>query len=154
MAKAQVRIRTTNPSIINADNSYIQYSGRINFDNPQQPILWWPGNYITAWFEGTSIKAKFNDSGNNYFAVIIDDNPETVLDLGTGIGTYLLAKNLSDGVHKVVLFKRTESSISTGEGAVKFLGFELDTNNGWWNPPAKPFKKIEFYGDSITRFRS
>lgn len=141
---------TTTPSVINADNPYIQYSGRINSDNPLQPILWWPGNYITAWFEGTSVRAKFNDLGNNYFAVIIDDNPETVLDLGPGTGTYLLAKNLSDGVHKVVLFKRTESSISTGEGAVRFLGFELDENKQLVRPPAKPFKKIEFYGDSIT----
>jgi hypothetical protein len=151
LGKKQVSdTETPELSVVNADDPYIQYSGRINFANPLEPIFWWPGNYITAYFEGTSIKAKFNDLGNNYFAVIIDDNPEVVLDLGYGTGTYLLAGNLPDEVHKVVLFKRTETNISTGEGAVKFLGFELDNGKGLVVPPPRPYKRIEFYGDSIT----
>ncbi len=138
------------PVIITADDPYIQYFGRINFDNTKQPVLWWPGNYITAWFEGTSVKVKFNDMGNNYFAVVIDDNPETILDLGSGTGSYLVASGLSDGVHKILLHKRTETNVNSNEGSVGFLGFELDPGKHLVAPKPKPYKKIEFYGDSIT----
>lgn len=142
--------RTAELSVINADNPNIQYSGRINFADPNEPILWWPGNYITACFEGSTIKAEFNDLGDNYFAAIIDDKPEIVLNLEPGKKTYLLANDLTDSVHKVVLFKRTESSVAAREGAVKFLGFQLDKGKALVPAPPKPSLKIEFYGDSIT----
>ncbi|HPS56148.1 MAG TPA: hypothetical protein PLP05_11165, partial [Sedimentisphaerales bacterium] len=45
----------TSRTIIDADNPNIQYQGRISFSNPSSPILYWPGNYITARFQGTSV---------------------------------------------------------------------------------------------------
>ncbi|MHC5116454.1 MAG: hypothetical protein ACYSQY_05235, partial [Planctomycetota bacterium] len=67
---------------IDADDPNIQYTGRTNYDDPKAPIMRWPGNYIIANFEGTSINVKFTDyngngiitkngySYNNYFYVI------------------------------------------------------------------------------------
>ncbi|MHC4783488.1 MAG: hypothetical protein ACYTE0_10660, partial [Planctomycetota bacterium] len=46
---------------IDADDPNIQYTGRTNYDDPKAPIMRWPGNYIIANFEGTSINVKFTD---------------------------------------------------------------------------------------------
>ena len=131
---------------IKADNPNIQYTGRINYDEPKAPILWWPGSDIIANFQGTSINVKFNDHGDNYFYVIIDDGAPTLINLTPGKRTYTAASGLSDSVHKIKLFKRTE----TQEGQVAFEGFELEDGKSLVAPPTKPQRRIEYYGDSIT----
>lgn len=37
---------------IKADNPNFQYTGRINFSVLDQPVIYWPGTYIKANFEG------------------------------------------------------------------------------------------------------
>ena len=64
--------------LFKADNSRIQYVGRINFSNPRAPRIWSPGVYIKAKFAGNRCEILINDevSGNNhnYLEIIIDDN--------------------------------------------------------------------------------
>ncbi|MBN2613089.1 MAG: hypothetical protein JXB00_16170 [Bacteroidales bacterium] len=31
-----------------ADNDFFQYTGRIDFSNPREPVFWVPGAYIRA----------------------------------------------------------------------------------------------------------
>ena len=138
---------------IPANDPNIQYIGRIDFTDPLAPILWWPGSYIIANFEGTSINVKLNDynsngkaNNNNYFYVIIDDGEPSLIPLSPGEATYVAATGLTDTVHKIQLFKRTE----TTEGEVAFTGFELDDGKGLLLPPARPKRRIEYYGNSIT----
>ncbi len=131
---------------IDADNPNIQYSGRINHDDPKAPIMWWPGSGVVTSFEGTSINVKLHDYGDNYFYVIIDDGAPSLIDLTPGEATYPAASGLTDSVHKIRLFKRTE----TQEGRVAFLGFELDDSKSLVAPPERPQRRIEYYGDSIT----
>ena len=131
---------------IDADNPLIQYTGRINHADPKAPIMWWPGSDVIANFEGTSVNVKLHDYGDNYFYVIIDDGPPSLLNLTRGTATYTAASGLADAVHKVRLFKRTE----TQEGEVAFRGFELDEGKTLVAPPARPRRRIEFFGDSIT----
>jgi hypothetical protein len=52
---------------VDADDPFIQYTGRINHADPKAPIMWWPGSDVIANFEGTSINVKFHDYGDNYF---------------------------------------------------------------------------------------
>jgi hypothetical protein len=134
---------------IEADNPKIQYTGRIDFSNPKEPILYWPGTYIIAKFEGTSIKIRLNDiEGENYYNIIIDDNDSKpiVLDCEQDKEIYSITSELKDTIHKVLVFRRTE----TFTGSTIFKGFILDEGKGLLEPQPKPKFKIEFYGNSIT----
>jgi len=131
---------------IDADDPFIQYTGRINHADPKAPIMWWPGSDVIANFEGTSINVKLHDYGDNYFYVIIDDGEPSLINLTPGTATYTAASGLTNSVHKIRLFKRTE----TQEGEVSFMGFELEDGKSLVAPPPKPQRRIEYYGDSIT----
>jgi len=144
---------------IPANDPNIQYTGRIDFTNPLAPVMTWPGNYIEVNFEGTSINVKMNNLGDGnvpdpptgddttiYFNAVIDDGVPVLLDFPTGLYTRTAASGLADTAHKLLLFKRTEYY----DGTIKFKGFELDDGKGLLPPPARPQRRIEFYGDSIT----
>ena len=60
-------------NIIPADNPNIQYFGRWDFTTPAAPTHSWPGVYIYAEFEGTSIGIRTNDNAC-WYNVFIDDN--------------------------------------------------------------------------------
>ena len=128
----------------------IQYTGRIDFSNPLSPLLSWSGSSVIANFQGTSLQVTLNDQGGtssiNYFYSIIDNGRPTLLTCTTGQQTYTIATGLSDTTHKIELYKRTEGS----DGLVTFLGFILDDGKALTTPPARPIRKIEYYGDSIT----
>ena len=97
---------------IEADHPNIQYVGRINFEESKAPLIYWPGTIIVAKFEGTSLKLKLNDlSGQNFYNVIIDDIDAHpfVLDCQKGEAVYPIASDLEDTVHKIEIFRRTET---------------------------------------------
>lgn len=131
-------------SIIHPNDPNILYTGRFDFTDPMAPVFGWPGTSIMANFQGTSIKATFDDGGSNYFYVIIDDGQLYTLDLSSGQQQYNLASGLADSVHKIEIAKKTEGS----EGDSSFLGLELDDGKALAPPPARPPLKLEFYGNS------
>ena len=134
---------------IDADNANFQYSGRIDFSNPKEPVIYWPGTSIVTKFEGQSISILMNDqSGGSYYNVFVDDDFEHpyVLDCQAGVQSYPVPINLSDGVHSLLIFRRTEAST----GWTKFLGVRLEDGKTLQSPPPKPQRRIEFYGNSIT----
>lgn len=136
-------------NFIEADHKFIQYTGRIDFANPKQPLISWPGTSIKARFTGQSIKIKLDDlEGKNYFNVIIDGNNQHphVLKAKQGGHIYPLAYYLQDGEHTVEIYKRTEGH----EGSTNFLGLELGANEKLLEPPTRAIRKIAFFGDSIT----
>ena len=138
-------------AVIAPDDVNIQYTGRIDFAEPLAPILGWPGGHITVNFEGTSVKATMENltdgSGVIYFNAIIDDGDPILLDFPDGeLTTQTIATGLSNEVHELLLFKRTEHY----DGTIAFRGLELDDGKGLLAPPERPGLKIEFYGDSIT----
>ncbi len=133
-------------TVIEADHPHIRYTGRIDHEDPKAPTLWWPGSEVTARFEGESITATLHDYGDNYLYAIVDGGPPALFDLNPGQSSYLVAEGLSDTVHTVTLFKRTE----TAEGKTAFRGFMLDAGKQLLPPPERPKRRIEFYGDSIT----
>jgi hypothetical protein len=145
-------VGTTAGVLITPDNSNIQYTGRIDFFDPMAPLFAWPGGHITANFEGTSVAVTMNnlgdgdDNGNVYFAAVIDDGTPAILEFVPGSTTVPIASGLTDSVHKLLLFKRSEYF----DGQIQFQGLQLDAGKGLIAPPARPDLKIEFYGDSIT----
>ncbi len=134
---------------IKADDPNFQYTGRIDFSTPDQPVLFWPGTYIKANFEGILIFVMLDDkNGQSSYDVFIDedyDHPH-VIQCSAGSKNYLVTATLSDTVHSLLIFRRTEAST----GPTKFLGVELFDGKTLLEPPARPKRKILFYGNSIT----
>lgn len=134
---------------ISADNQHYLYTGRIDFADKKAPQLSWPGSSIKANFTGTSLAITLDDQqGKNFFNVIVDgetDHPY-VLEAKQGEQTYVITTALAPGKHSLEIYKRTEGE----EGATLFKGLVLDKDASLLKPPARPKRRIEIYGDSIT----
>lgn len=129
------------------DNPKLQYSGRIDFDNPKAPVLVFAATYIKIKFTGTSIKAymdNYRNCWNNYMGVIVD-GVQSAVELSDGEGEYLLADGLGGGAHELMLFKRQDSC-----HYVAFKGFELENGAELLEPSPLPERRIEVFGDSVS----
>ena len=139
-------------SLIKASDPNIQISGRIDNSDPDNVIFSYPGVSIRAKFEGTAIDAVITDYGigdsmhTNYFNVIIDGGVPVSIELSSSQTIYQLVRNLTDSVHTIELFKRTESNV----GKDQFQGFQLEAGKNLLQPFPLPKRKIEFIGNSIT----
>ncbi len=134
--------------VYEADNANILYTGRIDFTDPKKPKFSAPGVYVQARFRGTAVAVMLEDafmrsSSRNYFDVLVD-NKLGKLSPEKALTRYEIASNLPDGEHTITFVKRTEASV----GSASFLGFEF--LGEMLPPPARPERRMEFIGDSIT----
>ena len=130
-----------------ANNPFIQYTGRIDFSNPALPRFWQPGVYITLQFSGKNCEVILHDEilwGNkhNYLELVVDGKAER-LQTKSKTDTIRVGHNLSNGKHTLVICKNTEANI----GYLELVGIRCKK---LLPPPAKPIRKIEFIGNSIT----
>jgi hypothetical protein len=131
-----------------ADSPNFQYTGRIDFSNPELPRFWAPGVYIKARFEGDSCVVELNDevlygTNHNYVSVQVDDQPVQRIKLSGKSNKIKVAEELEDGPHYITICKSTESGI----GYLEFVGLHCEKI---LEPSPMPERKIEFYGNSIT----
>lgn len=131
-----------------ADNSKIQYIGRVDFSNPLKPKMWASGAYVVIKFNGSFCELDINDeviygSVHNYLEIKIDDQPAYRLQLKNKENKIMLAKDLSKGEHTVIICKNTEFE----NGYIEVIGFTCEKLLA---PPAEQKRKMEFIGDSIT----
>ncbi|MEP4095629.1 SGNH/GDSL hydrolase family protein [Reichenbachiella sp.] len=134
--------------LITPDHKGLVYSGRIDFSNPKEPILYWAGTSVAATFQGTTIRVKLEDNGENYYKAIIDGDAAGAIEIDchAGANTYTVADHLEDRPHTIELVRRTDST----SPATKFLGFLIERNGHLLESPTNDRLKIEFYGNSIT----
>ncbi len=128
-------------------NNNIEYSGRIDTSKTNAAELYWSGSSIKINFKGNKILALLKDeTGENYFNVIVDNKDVSIIRLDTAKRYFKLATGLSKGKHSIEIFKRTEWA----RGKTSFFGFKIKGNAEILpkDPPKK--RKIEFYGNSIT----
>lgn len=137
---------------IPADHPYIRYTGRFSFKDPENVSFAQSGCMIEAHFSGTScyfyLENHSFDPGtytDNYFNVFIDSNEAIVLHAQND-SSYYKINDLSDGKHRIRIFKRTEAAC----GRCIFSGFMLDEGDSLLPPPKALSRKIEFIGNSIT----
>lgn len=132
-----------------ADNERLQYSGRIDFDNPKAPVLVYAASFVRMKFTGTSVKAVLRNYKNywdNYMGCIIDGTQtKFLLEDDENPHAYVLAEGLGDGVHELTLFKRMDSCHT-----VTFYGFELDEGARPERPDPLPARRMEVFGDSVS----
>jgi lysophospholipase L1-like esterase len=131
------------------DDKNLLYTGRIDFAQPSAPVITWPNTAIAGNFTGTALSVTLDDEkGKNYFNVFVDRDTTSplILEAGQGTKTYQVASGLAPGKHSFLITKRTEGE----EGATVFRGLELADGGQMLAPPARPKRRIEFFGDSIT----
>ena len=132
-----------------ADNEAFVYCGRIDEENPKEPVFIFPGTYVTARFTGTSVHARLRTIGGDwrYFLGIFIDGKQTKLEL-TPDGqphTVLLAEGLTEGEHELLLFKRQDACCY-----IAFGGLLLDEGARLLPGRPLPDRKMEVFGDSIS----
>lgn len=135
--------------LITADNANYLYTGRVDFADKKSPSVSWTGTSIKANFTGTSLAIKLDDQfGKNYFNIFIDGETQHpyVLEAKQGEQAYVISTALKAGNHTLEIYKRTEGE----EGATAFKGVLLDKDAKLLAPPARPSRRMEIYGDSIS----
>lgn len=130
------------------DNSDLQYSGRIDFDNPMAPVFVFPCSYVKMRFTGTFINVIIENHRSywsSYLGFIIDGVQDKVKLPDEGKATIELASGLEDKPHEILLFKRMDAC-----HVIRFYGFEVADSAVISKPDAKPDRRIEVYGDSVS----
>lgn len=134
---------------IKPSDTRLSYSGRVDFDNPDAPMLVFVSSSVSFRFKGTSVKVKLinkRSCWSNRLGLIIDGVQSAVLlNEDEAEHTYTLAENLTDDEHEVILFKRQDIA-----HIVTLLGFEFNDGAELLEPPARPQRRIEVYGDSVS----
>jgi lysophospholipase L1-like esterase len=123
----------------------VKLVGRFDTTDPAAIRFAWSGSMIVGRYKGTGIKARLKDeSGKNHFQVLVDGEPKAIVRTENSKDTFSLAEGLTDGVHDVALYKRTEARL----GEVSFLGF--DPEGTMLPPPPGAERRMEIIGDSIS----
>lgn len=130
-------------SNIEPNDPNIEYFGRVDRSNPISVRFDWPGVQIRTRFMGTSCSVRLKD-GNNDYDVFIDGRLQKVLRT-TSDTIYVLATNLENKAHSLLISKRTEAKF----GMAVFEGFILDGGKSLVKPADFEKRRIEFIGDSF-----
>lgn len=130
---------------ISPDDPVIQYTGRWDFSNPQEPWCAWQGSSFVVQFDGTDLAAVLNvGSSTEWFRVIVDGDHSASFKLRITPGRQVvpLATDLPSGVHQVEVVRETYF----GTNATLF-GLHLEGTSFLPPPPRRPHRMV-FYGDS------
>lgn len=134
---------------IYADNDKLQYSGRIDWSNPKEPVFIYPCTSLAFRFTGNVLKVRVrnkNEYWNNYLGCIIDGKQlslplekegETIINIPV--------EESKKGEHEVILFKRQDSCHE-----MAILEIEIADDAALLDMPPKPERRIEVYGDSVS----
>lgn len=126
----------------------LQYMGRIDWDDPENPIWVYPCTALRVRFTGTLVKLRvtnYRGCWDNYLGTIIDGVQAKHLLKPEGQHELTLAENLSEGEHELLLFKRQDMC-----HAVQLHALGFSENSVISEPDALPNRRIEIYGDSVS----
>ncbi|MEJ5993816.1 SGNH/GDSL hydrolase family protein [Pedobacter sp. Du54] len=131
-----------------ANDSKIQYIGRVDFSNPLKPKMWASGAYLIFKISGSSCELLINDeviygTVHNYLQIKVDNQPAYRIQLKNKENKITLANGLAKGEHTIIICKNTEFE----NGYVEIVGISCEK---LVPPPGKQKRKMEFIGDSIT----
>ncbi len=131
----------------------IQYFGRVQDAGGTLPRFGWSGTGIRIRFNGPTISLRLEAEGwpgtkQMFYAILDgDDSNPKVINLTGGTGTIThIATGLPAGDHTLTLYALSGPWIAT----TRFKGVLLGAGTTLLDPPPRPTRRMEFYGDSIT----
>lgn len=130
------------------DDENLQYTGRIDFADPQNPVFLFTASFVRFRMTGHHLRVVLTNTHHlweNRLGVVINGEQFGVLLDWDALNVIDLSDHLRDGENDVMLFKRQDS-------CYKMTIHELliDENATLLPPPARPNRRIEFYGDSVS----
>ena len=136
-----------NMDFIAADNEAVSYMGRVDFSDVKAPRVIFAGSSITLRFVGTAAGAVITNHQLyfiNELGILVDGKEDKVRIEEHEKEIFLpIAENLEYGEHEIILFKRQDAT-----HYFDFKGFAI---KGEVMPKsAKPKRRIECYGDSVS----
>ncbi len=136
---------TVPPQEIAPSDGHIHYEGRVDWTDPKEPTLSFPGCALVVRFDGTGFDARMSTTIADHVQVVVDGQPSSILPLSKTPEYYPVARDLPKGDHTVALYKATE----TNRGTLEFFGLRLQPGTALLSVPTAN-RNIEFIGDSIT----
>ena len=140
-------IISENKKLITPDNECFEYMGRIDFDDPKEPVFIWAASTVDINFTGTSCAVLLNNIPfftPTHFGALVDGVMQKFF-LKDGEQMITLAEGLDDAPHTLKLVKTM--------GAFNYVGFKgivIDKDGDVSKPEHKYDLKIEVYGDSVS----
>jgi hypothetical protein len=132
---------------ITANDPLIEYTGRIDFSNPEAPSFSYSGVSVRASFKGKEISIVWEEElGQNYYNILLDESVLNRIQPEKGKKTYVIASGLADTIHEIEIFRLTEQMF----GKSSFYGFIMDEGSTLVPIANVRSKMIEFIGNSIT----
>lgn len=137
-----------NEKWISPDHSALQYMGRIDFDDPKNPVWIFPATFVKVRFTGSFIRAvvtNMRGCWDNFLGVMLDGRESKIPLQPQGKQELLLAGGLDAGEHELMLFKRMDSCHQ-----IVFHGLIVEGDSVISAAQPLPRRRIEVYGDSVS----
>ena len=134
------------PNAVAPTDPRVRYEGRFDTSDPAGPRCAWPASSATLRFLGNALNVRLGDTDTDRYQVVVDGRPASILTPKGGTHTYRVFDALKPAPHTVTLVKQTESFF----GTTQFLGFGVSKGGRLLPPPARPTRRIEVIGDSIS----
>ena len=134
---------------IEPNNRKLQYCGRIDWENPTEPVFIFPCTSVKLKFTGHFLKVQVRNHSadlDNYLGCVLDG--KMYAEKLPGEGEALLAFPVEEKekeVHEALVYKRQDSCHE-----MTILGFEIEDGAKLLDLPAPSGRKIEVYGDSVS----
>ncbi len=131
-----------------ANDARIQYMGRIDWEDSENPIWVYACTCLRVRFTGSFVKAvvtNFRGCWDNYLGAIIDGVQKKYLLAPEGRQELTLGENLGAGEHELLLFKRMDSC-----HVVQIHGLIVEADAVIGAPDPLPQRRMEVYGDSVS----
>lgn len=126
----------------------LQYMGRIDFEDPENPVWINSATCVRVRFTGSFVRCIVtNHRGcwTNYLGAIVDGEQRKYALANEGRQEVTLFDDLSEGEHELLLFKRMD-----GCHYVTFHGLIVEEGAVLTAPAPLPKRKMEVFGDSVS----
>ena len=133
---------------ISPSSAALLYTGRIDFTHPDVPCCIYVGSSVAFRFCGTKVLMKlknYHSCYHNYIGVVIDGKVQEKIEINAHSEEIILpiCAGLSRETHEIILYKCQDAS-----HYFDFYGLFLDAEI--LPPPARPKRRMECYGDSVS----
>ncbi len=131
---------------IGLDNKNLRYTGRIDDRNPKKPEFIFAATSLEFRFRGTKAVLTVTNRRqywNSYIGVIVDGSQRCMQLNESGETVLELFHGSEEAEHTVMVFKRMDS-------CHQFVLEDLELDGQLLPLPARPLRRIEVYGDSVS----